>query len=515
MGISDGFERAYATAPLPTPSQASLRTGLYPPRHGIRNNGDAILPEEATTLAEILSASGYRTAAAVSAFVTTEVWNLDQGFDQYFDDVTNTNLRNNRWEQERPAEQVVDDLIGWLQQTSESPEPFFIWAHFYDPHAPYKPPPPYDEMAHPYDGELAYTDAQLSRLKEAVEAAAGDQDVAWVVLADHGEALNQEHGESTHGMFVFDPTMRVPFIFQPPTPLKKPVVISDVTASIVDVMPTALSMLGQKIPEDIDGFDLSSATRGQVDARTGVYMESLSPQQRFGYHPEIALAEGPLKLIDTPSPQLFDVAQDPQESTNLIDQRTADVERLRKQAQAIWNSAAIAAAGDEISPETLSALAELGYINNDFEHGGELSTIDAKDRIDVISTLESIRVQNVAKREYAEAERRYKELLEKETSLAEARLGLGRVLTMQGKNAEAAKVYQEALDLQPSSTVLKVNLANAKAADGNHVAGLEMLYDALDQVPGDYLAQNGGLRLLSDSERFGEGIPLDRRWLQG
>jgi len=102
------FDQAYSTVPLTTPAHASILTGLYPPKHGIRNNGDALLPKEATTIAEVLKNHDYDTAASVSAFVTTRIWQLDQGFDSYFDTLGSA---EQRWSQERSAQSVTDDLI--------------------------------------------------------------------------------------------------------------------------------------------------------------------------------------------------------------------------------------------------------------------------------------------------------------------------------------------------------------------------------------------------------------------
>ena len=250
------FERAYATTPLTTPSHASMFTGLYPPRHGIRNNGDAILADSFQTLAETLQAQGYQTAASVSAFVTTRVWNLDQGFDVYFDQVHQA-APGARWGQERPAGEVVDDLVKWLDEGRDPKGAFVLWAHFYDAHHPYKPPEGFTEgFDMPYDGEIAYVDSQLGRLKQKVDAAAGPEGANWIVLADHGEAFDKQHGEVTHGLFVFDPTMRVPFVLRPAQPLAAPVVMKEPTVGGVDLTPTALGMLGLPVPEGLDGVDL-------------------------------------------------------------------------------------------------------------------------------------------------------------------------------------------------------------------------------------------------------------------
>ena len=129
------FEHAYSSIPLTTPSHASMLTGLYPPHHGIRNNGDAILPDAIQTLPEELKDNGFQTVASVSAFVTTRIWNLHQGFDKYYDEIE-TQL-GGRWAQERIAASVMDDLLDWFGNSRDTTKPFFMWAHLYDPHHPH------------------------------------------------------------------------------------------------------------------------------------------------------------------------------------------------------------------------------------------------------------------------------------------------------------------------------------------------------------------------------------------
>ena len=129
------FENAYSSIPLTTPSHASMLTGLYPPHHGIWNNGDAILPDDIETLPEILKQHGFQTVVAVSAFVTTRIWNLDQGFDVYYDEIAQQ--QGDRWAQERFAVSVMDDLISWWKNDRNPNNPSFLWAHLYDPHHPH------------------------------------------------------------------------------------------------------------------------------------------------------------------------------------------------------------------------------------------------------------------------------------------------------------------------------------------------------------------------------------------
>lgn len=502
------FEHAYAVVPLTTPAHASMLTGLYPTRHGVHNNGDAVLPEDLPTLAEELSAAGYRTAAAVSAFVTTRVWNLDQGFDAYFDDLEAGGQRQ-RWSRERPAASVVDDLIGWLEEQPEDDQPTFLWAHLYDPHAPYLPPSPWDEqLEDPYDAEIAYVDAQLARLEQAVQERLGER-VAWVVVADHGESLGLEHGEHEHGLFLYDTTTRVPFIIRPAAPLPEPVRVADAVSN-TDVMPTVLGLAGLQPPADLDGRDLSGF---RADSERGpVYLESEVPLHRFGYHPEWAVADDRWKLMHTPSPRLFDVVADPQESRDIHAQHPELVARLEPVVEAV-QARAEAHAGAAPSPDVYAQLEALGYVSGPSAERDDLPAIDAKDRLSTIKRLQRARHLSTLPEEQAAAAALYEQVLADEPQIAEARVGLAKTLGARGQLEQAEEVLREAVQQHPSSTVLRTNLAYNLAAQGRHDEGYALMASVHEQVPGDEIARLGMLRMLTDQGHYGEAITFAEQWL--
>jgi arylsulfatase A-like enzyme len=209
------FEHAIATAPVTAPAHASLLTGLYPLRHGVRDNSTHYLPEDIPTLAEWLSEAGYRTAAFVSTVILERRYGLDQGFEVYDDDIRSSSASHERrMTVERPAAATADRALAWLDAL-DGGESFFLWVHFYDPHIPYSPPSPWAEKYRDqtYDGEIAYMDSQIGRLLQHPRAAADD--VIVMAIGDHGESLG-EHGEKTHGLLVYDSTLRVPWILRLP-----------------------------------------------------------------------------------------------------------------------------------------------------------------------------------------------------------------------------------------------------------------------------------------------------------
>src|SRR5262249_13987388 len=208
------FEHAVAHAPLTAPSHASILTGLTPLRHGVHDNGSDALPASVPTLAEAFRRAGYRTAAFVSGFPLDHRFGLDRGFEAYDDHLPKGNDRRRAPYVERTADLTSDAFLGWLDAPgSEETRPFFAWVHYFDPHAPYEPPPKLRDRfaAQPYDGEVAFVDEQLGRVLDRLRARGQAERTLVLVTADHGESLGQ-HGEETHGLFVYDATLRVPVL---------------------------------------------------------------------------------------------------------------------------------------------------------------------------------------------------------------------------------------------------------------------------------------------------------------
>ena len=508
------FERAYAVVPLTTPAHGSMMSGLYPTRTGIHTNGDAILNEEVTTLAEILNEQGYHTAASVSAFVTTRIWNLDQGFDAYFDKVEAApDARDTRWSRERRAGEVIDDLEGWLAEKPKD-EPFFVWAHFYDPHDPYDPPEPWDEKlkGRPYDGEIAYMDGQIGRLRELAEATAGDEGVAIILVADHGEAFG-EHNERLHGTFAWDTTMRIPFIVKPAKPLAEGKAVSEVTVSNVDVMPTALGLLGQSAPEGLDGRNLAAAVQGGMPERPPVYMEAESAYQRFGFHPEWAAAEGPWKLFATPNPRLFNVDEDPGETKN----RLAEHEDIAKKLDGFVDEvqAARIQAGDfTASQEMVDQLAALGYMSGENTGAMDLTdAVDAKDQAAVIAKIDKARRMSRRPKKAKEAEALIQEILGEFPKMGEIRMTYSRLLRKQRRLDEAEALMRQGVEASPEATLMKSHLAEVLAAQGRYDEAFDLAKIIHEQVPGDDLARYAMLRYLRGAKKIDEAIGIGQNWL--
>ena len=218
-GLADAgvlFEQAVSVAPLTLPAHSSIFTGKFPPEHGVRDNGGFFLGPEQTTLAEVLKSRGYRTGAFVGAYVLDSKWGLNQGFDTYADDFDLSQTQAvSLGAIQRPANEVVDKALPWIQQSAGAP--FFAWVHLYDAHSPYRPPEPFlsEYTGHPYNGEIAFTDSQVGRIVAQLRSMALLDHTIVIVMGDHGESLG-DHGEGAHGFFIYDSTTHVPFVIRAP-----------------------------------------------------------------------------------------------------------------------------------------------------------------------------------------------------------------------------------------------------------------------------------------------------------
>jgi choline-sulfatase len=506
------FDRAYTDVPLTTPAHASILTGLHPPRHGVRTNGGTALRDDVTTLAEVLEAQGYATAAIASAFVTARPWNLDQGFQTYDDDLTAVHAVGGRWLQERKADDAVDKATTWLSTVRSPERPFFLWVHLYDAHAPYEPPAPWPErLPHPYDGEIAFLDSQLARLVPEVTAAAGAAGAAWILVSDHGEALEEEHGEPSHGAFLFEPTMRVPFVVRPPKPLDAGVVVPNVV-SVVDVMPTALTLLGLPVPAGLDGVDLAGWTKNSpVPDRPHAYMESRTLFQRFGYAPEVGFVDGNYKLIDTPSPRLFDVVADPLEQTDRFAEQPEVVQSLRAHIAAI--RATEQESTGTIDAANLQALEALGYVGATAATEVSKAIVDGKDRVDVILWMDRARDLGQTRPGTQEAVGLYDKVLAIDPTLAEAWSARANAEARLGHMDVAIANVERGLAAHPDSTVLETQLATFHMQKGDAATALAVYEKALGHAPANEYLRSGLIRALLKLDRRDDAIAKARAWL--
>ncbi len=373
------YTRCYAPAPITLPSHASLLTGLYPTHHQLRDNGVGRLDERAETLAELLRGAGYHTGAAVGAFVLDARYGLNQGFDSYDDNISGANRATGLHFAERPASGVTDAAARWLTTLEEGP--FFLWVHYFDPHAPYAPPGLRKGVTEQeaYDAEIAYADGELGRLLAQVKSrgSANGRETLVVFTADHGESLH-EHGEWTHGLFVYNATIRVPLIV---TTLGDDAggVTVDAPVSLVDVMPTLLARLGIDSPYGLDGALLPLSTNSGKDAPRAVYFETQLPFNTYGWSALEGVVLGEEKYIAAPSPELYHVVADPSEMKNLLaagalpDARLVRALRDAKKSAPGTPELVVGETGEDA--KAIKRLAALGYVSGARPSAGDGSPL--------------------------------------------------------------------------------------------------------------------------------------------
>lgn len=495
-------EDAVVHVPQTRPSHASLLTGLLPGEHGLRDNYSPPLPPGTPTLASLLRSAGWETAAFIGAYPVSRPSGLDQGFDVY-DDPFAPGEGAEEARTERRAGEVVDRALRWLRRPRS--RPFLAWLHLFDPHAPYDPPPPWTKRfsRSPYDGEVAYADAELGRVVSWLDAAGLRSQTLVVVTSDHGEGLG-EHGEDEHLFFVYDSTLRVPLVLSWPGRLPAAARVRGQFRG-VDLLPTVLELVGVGGPST-SGVSRAAALRsGSTIRDSEAYAESLYCQLHFGAAPLRALRGDGWKYIDAPRPELYRVADDPGETRNLIDERSSVAAVMRKRLLAYDRSGAPPSL-PALEPGAAERLAALGYVGGG---GGPVGGTAGADPKDLIAELQAYQ------RDVREGMRLYRE---RDLDAAIRVLGrvartgstsfnvnyyLGRSLVESRRAAEAVPYLEKAAGMTPARRDLAglavapvhAYLAEALAGAGRMREASRTLAEGLATAPGnpDLLRAKGAL----------------------
>ncbi len=377
------YDYAHSVAPLTLPAHASMLTGLYPVRHTVRDNGHTPLPNSAVTLAELARDAGYQTAAFVAAAVLEEPYGLNQGFDLYRTPSAQS-AKVGGTPAERSGAEISSEAITWVRSLDES-KPFFLWVHYYDPHAPYTPPKRFFDQAggSAYRGEISAMDNAIGGLVDALRARGLLDNTLVVVAADHGEALGR-HGEETHSVFCYQATMHIPMFVRYPDGYRAGQ-RSDEVVSLVDVFPTFVEGLQLGAPGDIDGHSLF---KRKVDPERGAYFESYSGYLSYGWRPIAGWVDGRGKYIHGDPPEYMNPRRDPDETHNLLPGAESDAERARAAITSLTRLPKLELDGEQSidarSRERIQALGYAGASDPDADIPGPLdesSLLDARDRL--------------------------------------------------------------------------------------------------------------------------------------
>jgi len=472
---SDGvlFSNAASTVPFTLPAHSSILTGLYPPGHGVRENVGYTLDDSIPTLAEVLSEGGWNTAGFVSAFVLDRRWGIGRGFDHYFDDFDLAEFDTpSLGSVQRSGDVTIGEAVRWIDGRPQD-APFFLWLHLYDPHDPYTPPEPFKSMYpnRPYEGEVAYTDSLIGEFRRSLEER-GLLDQSLVILtADHGEGLG-DHGEASHGFFVYDTTIHVSLIVRPPVGSVAGRVL-DSAVSHVDIFPTILDSVGLAAPKAVHGRSLLPMIAGEnVAPDRGVYSESLYPLLHYGWAPLRVIRTDNRKLISAPRPEVFDVIADPREHRDLSHEQpavTLELEKRLSELRAkIESDTPAAGAAPDIDSETLAQLQALGYAAGQggvsLEDETDRPRADPKDKIGVHRTI--MRAQSMMQEDEEKAETTLLAVLETDPDILDAHQMLGQLTATQNRYEEALEHFRRALELDPEHENSLMGMASSYRALG-------------------------------------------------
>ena len=383
------FTRAFTPVPITLPAHTALFTGSFPMATGMHDFSGNRVPASAMTLAKVLHDQGYSTAAFLGAAVLDSRFGLNQGFDTYFDHFDLARLDETSLDMvKRSGDQVVDNALEWLKANPR--RPFFLWVHLYDAHYPYTPPEPYATRyrGRPYDGEIAFDDAQAGRVIALLKDLGVYDSAVLVVTGDHGEGLG-EHGEKTHGFFVYNSTLHIPLFVKVPGASARQI---DKEVSLVDVMPTMLQALQLPIPPSVQGRSLLSDILGKPSpSASNLYAESYLPLLHFHWSQLRALESDGLKYIEAPRPELYDTRVDPHETKNLLPGKQALSHEMRDRLLTVERRYTPASGGgaketEPTDPALADRLRSLGYVaisGGTFSDSSGKALPDPKDRIQV------------------------------------------------------------------------------------------------------------------------------------
>jgi arylsulfatase A-like enzyme/Flp pilus assembly protein TadD len=447
------FVRCDTAAPVTLPSHATILTGLFPPRTGVRDNGTFVLSDRVETVAERLAAHGYDTAAVVSAIVLARRHGLSQGFRLYDDDL-GAGYAAGTEVAERQAEPTTASALAIAAKLKP---PYFLWVHYYDPHEEYRPP---TRLAAAVTGPTRLYDAEIAAVDEQIGVllAKLPKDVDVVVVGDHGEMLG-EHGELHHGLLLYRAARRVPLILAGPgVPAGK---TQECLVRTADVAPTLLALAGVPQPQGLDGESLLSLS-GKACDRTS-YSESFLPFFAYKWYPLRSLSTDRFFYLHAPKSSLYQIPSDPDEKTDIGSEQPGALglweKRLRDQLKKGGETL-----DAEVRPENVLTeeqrrqLASLGYTGGGSGGAVRPDLPDPRSMAEIADALHDA-AADIQQGKCKEALPRLQEIVKKDPHNFPALTLAGNCLEDAGRWDSALAVFQRASKENELSAVPVVNIA--------------------------------------------------------
>lgn len=493
------FKNAISPVPTTRPAHCSMLAGTIPPYHGVHGNLDDRLRDSTVTLAEILKENGFKTAAFVSAFVMDSQFGLSQGFDIYNDSFV---------QKERLGEQTNRFVLEWLEQHKNGR--FFLFLHYFDPHAPYAPPEPFafKFAGDPYAGEIAYVDHCIGLIILKLKDLGLFDSSLIIVTSDHGEMLG-EHGEQYHSYFIYQSAIKVPLIFKFPGQSESRE-ITDLVG-LIDIVPTVCGLLDIEPPAVVQGMDLGPYffdKAGAVGQRQ-IYCGSLQPTN-YGCNSLLGVVTDRFKYIQTTRPELYDIVADPQESNNLIGLHPRRADILRNTLKQMLEQSIPSSVSDTkvaLDQQSRDRLESLGYvsagISRDFDF--DQSKDDPKDMISLHSSV--VEIHNlIYDKKLDEAKKLCEQVYLQYPDSHITYRCLAKLAYKEGDRQKTIEYIYQSLKLNPDQAGLHFNLAMLLAEQGKYDDAAHYLVEVLRINPNQILAYNNLALLLERQGKAQEAI---------
>jgi arylsulfatase A-like enzyme/Tfp pilus assembly protein PilF len=515
------FDAAHAHAVTTLPSHASILTGLNPPQHGIHDNNGYRLAPTFPTLASRLKGQRFATAAFVGAFPLDSRFGLTTGFDLYDDHYPGTSGGREFILPERRGDAVVALASAWIGVQKGR---WFAWVHLFDPHAPYTPPPPFNQeyADSPYHGEVAYTDSVLGTLLSAASSSQGRSTVV-IVTGDHGEALG-DHGEMTHGLFAYESTLRVPLIVaqlggsQPAwqiAPASPPATAAHIVADPVrhiDIVPTILDALRLPAAADLPGVSLIQPVGIRPGADRATYFEALTSSLNRGWAPLRGVIAGRDKYIDLPLPELYDLGADPGERDNMAGRLSARRTALELALDRFPRGAADSR--QVTDPEATERLRALGYVTGSASPKARYTEADDPKRLVGLDQAIHRAVDLYQRGRARDAVPIYEEILAAHPQMEVAYAHLAMLQWDIGNPGAAVSTLRRALGAGVDSVAIRTKLGIYLAESGNVAEAVPLLQASVTGEFPDLDALNALGISLGKSGRSDQAVAAFRRILE-
>jgi len=437
------FARAYSHAPQTLPAHVAILSGRLPFETGVRDENVVIRPSD-RLLPQLLRDRGYKTAGIVSSSLLGRATGFARGFD-FFDEPAPEKVRRDGAESEAIVER-------WLDSAATSR--VFLFLHLDEPRAPYMEHGKSD--AETYDGAISYADEIVGRLIKYLKAHQLYDRSTIVLLSDHGEGLG-DHGETAHGLFLYDEAVHVPLIVKQPAGVGAGARIPDLVQHI-DVVPTVLDLVKAPTPGHLRGQSLTRLLEGRerLSNRT-VYAEALYGSRHFGWSPLAMITDGRLAYIRAPREELFDVASDPREQVNLAGQRVKDRQTLAAALDHDYRGSV------DASPPRSSSTADAPLA-------------DPKDTVQIVETFRE--AENLAaSRKWAQAIRLLQGIIKDDPAVVDVWQRVALYAMRIERYDQAADAYTKMCDIDPSDV-------NARLCAAAALLELRRLDEARDRAVG-------------------------------